>query len=163
MYCRVYRPDSCISLDEILVMEIWVSFQYKDKWNPIICIRPSCDYGILIPGIILLVRENGYIKTVSRQPLDMSVIEIKSTVIGEFRGNFQSGINHRSWWLIIWNAFRILPALCEGNPPVSGGLALTKGSYADCWCFFEPEQAGQTDAVFCVSFLTVCIYKCHFW
>ena len=96
MYCREYRPDSCLSLDEILVMEIWVSFQYKDKWNPIIWIRPSCDYGILIPGIILLVRENGYIKTVSRQPLDMSGIEIKSTVIGEFRGNFQSGINHRS-------------------------------------------------------------------
>ena len=40
-----------------------------------------------------------------------------------------------SWWRHRMEIFSALLALCEGNPPVTGGFSLTKANDAELWCF----------------------------
>ena len=45
----------------------------------------------------------------------------------------------RSWWRRDLDSFSALPALCEGNPPVTGGFPLQRASKAGFdvfFCFF---------------------------
>ena len=46
------------------------------------------------------------------------------------------------WWRHQMEAFSALLALCERNPPVTGGFSPTKASHAKLWCFLwsTPEK-----------------------
>ena len=47
-----------------------------------------------------------------------------------------------SLWRHQMEAISALLALCEGNPPATGGFPFTKASDAELWCFLwsAPEQ-----------------------
>ena len=66
---------------------------------------------------------------------------LKYVLFGTCSGNVISMMRPFTWWRHQMETFSALLALCEGNPPVTGGLPL-RASNVGLWCFLwsAPEQ-----------------------